>query len=429
MWSQFDEYRLTWRGASATLRNTESIVGRMYRKFIDKGQVTLHLVKCGPDGEDERRDAVVNDPLYLMTNSSTPEPFRTEPMFQRWGETDEVIPITYGDSVHDVTIRFSWAKPSTISEDGLPRGGKPYGKHAGKNIGLSIVREGRELDLDPSWTNSYDPRERWWGGEIEFPSALDEVFGVTNNKQSATVFSQLSQYEWQSEADEGETLSAFCQRLQEEGDPRGLLIPIVEHIREQIKQLQSRIQDQGKGGRGGGRKRHEDPGPEDTISSKFKERAAQGHAATGDDDEFTDEAQEAYKEDLRTDKQYEDDVAERIAQAIVKKDRKVAFLNKAMDSYAFFSVESQQGGITNIVFNSNHPFFEQLIEVLRPETEEETERELLQRVNRASDTLEIVFGAWARYELEEARDRSRLADMRQDWGKMTRVFLDDEAEV
>jgi len=38
------------------------------------------------------------------------------------------------------------------------------------------VRAGRELDLDQAWVIKYDPVERWWGVEVEFPPALDEQF-------------------------------------------------------------------------------------------------------------------------------------------------------------------------------------------------------------------------------------------------------------
>ena len=99
-----------------------------------------------------------------------------------------------------------------------------------------------------------------------------------------------------------------------------------------------------------------------------------------------------------------------------------------MDGYAFFTVESKQGGVTNVVFNSNHPFFDQIIKTLRPDPEDDTEQQLLQRVNMASDTLQIVFAAWARYEIEEARQKGKLADMRQEWGKMTRDFLIDDED-
>jgi hypothetical protein len=94
-----------------------------------------------------------------------------------------------------------------------------------------------------------------------------------------------------------------------------------------------------------------------------------------------------------------------------------------MDTYAFFSVEHYQGGLTAIVFNTNHPFYGQLIETLRPEIGEESDAELLQRINRAADTLELLFAAWARYEMEEVRQKDKLFEMRQEWGKMARFFL------
>ncbi|MFG6626584.1 ATP-binding protein [Sulfitobacter sp. 1A12056] len=426
VWSRFEEYRLTWRGAEATLRNTEAIIGRMYRKFINDGRVAIHLVRVEEGGNTGRRLAVVNDPLYLMPNSSTPEPFDKVPMFQRWGENDEEFTIDFGGKQHKVFVRFSWAKPETVPDDGLNRGSKPYGKHAMKNLGLSIVREGRELDLDTSWTNSYDPTERWWGAEVEFPATLDEIFGVTNNKQSATIFSQLAQYDWKADAEENESRSSFIERASSEGDPRALLIPIVEHIREQITQLRKRTEQQTKGTRStGGRKRHEEPGVEDTVTSKFRQRADEGHETPGDTEDFGADDRDAYEDDLKDDKHYPDDVAKAIADAILTRKRKVAFLEKAMEGYAFFNVERVQGGVTNVIFNSNHPFYDNLVRALNPDTEEDTEKELLDRVHMASDTLRIVFSAWARYEMEEVRHKQRLSDMRQEWGKMTRFFLDD----
>lgn len=426
VWSHFEEYRLTWRGAEATLRNTEAFIGRMYRKFINDGRVAIHLVRVEEGGDSNRRLAAVNDPLYLMPNSSTPEPFDKEPMFQPWGEANEKFQIEYAGAKHEVIVRCSFAKPETVPKDGLDRGRKPYGQHARKNLGLSIVREGRELDLDASWTNSYDPTERWWGVEVEFPATLDEIFGVTNNKQSATIFAQLAQYDWKTDAEDNESQSSFIERIGSEGDPRALLIPIVVHVRNQITQMRKRTDQQTKGLRStGGRTRHEETGVEDTVTTKFRQRADEGHETPQDTEDFDTDDRDAYEDDLKDDKHYPDDVAKAIADAILTRKRKVAFLEKAMEGYAFFNVESVQGGVTNVVFNSNHPFHENLVKALNPDTEDDTEKELLDRVHTASDTLRVVFSAWARYEMEEIRHKQRLSDMRQEWGKMARFFLED----
>ena len=429
LWSKFDEYRLSWRGARATLRNTESLVGRMYRKFIDDGRLNIRLLaflqgKSKPSFNEPVR---VNDPLYLMHSSSTPSPFDKEPMFQRWGEADEVFSIHYDDAVHDVVVRMSWAREKTVPEDKSDRGAKPYGKHAAKNIGLSIVREGRELTLDPSWTNSYDPRERWWGVEVEFPSTLDEVFGVTNTKQDATVFSQMAQWDWTAEAEAGELRSEFLDRIQSEGDPRVLLSSIVEHIRKQISEVRRRIKKQTEGRRPKP-DRHDEATVEDLATTKFKERAEQGHTTPVDRAEFTEDDRETFEHDLKVDKHYPDNIAEQIANATLTRKRKVVFLTKAMEGYAFFNVEHKHGGLTSIVFNTNHPFYEPLMESLEPNVGDESDADLIDRIHKAADTLELLFAAWARYELEEVRQQDRLFEMRQEWGKMARFFLSEKED-
>lgn len=429
LWSNFDEHRLTWRGAQATLLHTESLIGRMYRKFIDDGRLAIRLLALEDDKSRFQQYVRVNDPLYLMKNSSTPAPFDKQPMFQAWkddeGDIDEPFEIDYAGAKHKVIVRMSWARPETVPQDRSDRGSKTYGKHAAKNLGISIIRAGRELDLDSSWTNSYDPTERWWGVEVEFPPTLDEVFGVTNNKQTTTIFSQMAQFDWKAEANPDEALSEFIERLKAEGDPRALLLPIVEHIRHQIQQLRKRLKEQ-TAGRRTKTSRHDESGVEDLATTKFRERAEQGHETDYDKQEFHEADRAKLEEDLKKDNRYAEDVAREIAEATLTRKRKVIFLTKAMDGYAFFNVEHKQGGVTAIVFNTNHPFHSQLLEALQPNIGEETDKDLIDRIHRASDTLELLFAAWARYEMEETRQQSRFFELRQEWGKMARFFLTEE---
>ena len=427
LWTKFDEHRLTWRGAPATLRHTEALVGRMYRKFIDDGRMAIRLLALEDEKPTFDQYVRVNDPLYLMKDSSTPAPFDNEPMFQRWGDEDEVFPIQYDDARHDIVVRMSWARQETVPEDRGDRGAKPYGKHAAKNLGVSIVRAGRELDLDTGWTNSYNPTERWWGVEVEFPPALDEVFGVTNNKQSTTIFSQMSQFDELAEANPDESRSEFRERIHSEGDPRALLLPIVSHIRQQITEVRKRLDKQTEGRRTKN-DRHDQPTVEDLATTKFRERAEQGHGTEYDREEFSEDDRKSFEEDLKEDKHYTDEIAQKIAAAVLKRNRKVVFLTKAMEGYAFFNVEHKHGGLTAIVFNTNHPFYEQLIDSLDPKIGEETDSELIDRVHKAADTLELLFAAWARYEMEEVRQHGALFEIRQEWGKMARFFLTEDQE-
>ena len=429
LWEKFDDHRLSWRGAKATLQNTEILVGRMYRKFIDGGRLSIRLLAfLETDAKPTFDESVrVNDPLYLMQDSSTPEPFDKEPMFERWGEQDEMFPVQYSGATHKIFVRMSWASKKTVPEDKSDRGAKLYGKHAAKNIGLSIVREDRELALDSSWAVGYDPTERWWGVEIEFPSTLDELFGVTNNKQNATIFSSMAQFDLRAEADKGESQSDFLERIQSEGDPRALLLPIVNHIHEQLRQVRERLKQQ-TAGRRKKKERYGEPAVDDLATTKFRERAEQGHPTDADNTEFTEENSKSLEQDLVGDKHYSDNVAEEIARATLIRKRKVIFLTKAMDGYAFFDVEYKQGGLTAIVFNTRHPFYKQLMESLEPKVGDESDADLLDRIHTAADTLGLLFAAWARYEMEEVQQQNRLFETRQEWGKMARFFLTERED-
>src|SRR3546814_12888174 len=66
VWTQFDQHRLTWASARGTLHNTDILIGRIYRKFIDLGSIGIRL-KSISDGEVHEKTAVANDPLYLMS--------------------------------------------------------------------------------------------------------------------------------------------------------------------------------------------------------------------------------------------------------------------------------------------------------------------------------------------------------------------------
>ena len=109
LWSKLEDHRITWRGARATLTNTGDIVGRMYRHFINRGDLRIDLRSWRDGEEDEAKVAKVNDPLYLMSDSSTPSPFDSEAMFQKWGDADETFTVDYRGQKHDVKVRMSWA--------------------------------------------------------------------------------------------------------------------------------------------------------------------------------------------------------------------------------------------------------------------------------------------------------------------------------
>jgi hypothetical protein len=425
VWSDLD--RIMWRTAQAIIDNSEFLVGRMYRRFLADNTVTIRLTSFdadNPTGTIDTRNALPNDPGYLMTNTSCPAPFDTTPMFQPWsGEHYEIKPvITFNGENHIVTIRFSVAKEE--ARPGVNPGSLPHGKHAAKNIGVSIMRAGRELDLDQAWVIQYDPVERWWGVEVEFPPALDELFGVTNNKQAARNFSESRRLDLPSLL-QGKTIVEAMDELREDGDPRAQLVEIVHRLDTNIKSMRGWLQQQTRGKRTE-TKRHTDSSPESVATEATRQRQQEGHQGTSDAGEALPAEQRQHEiEQTLIDEGVPESTAKHLAATTVSDGLKFVFAEADLESFAFFSVKPR-GGALVVTLNTSHPAYNHLVEILdREETTTDISR-LQERLSRASDGLKLLLSAWARYE-DEQRDpklRDQAKEIRSDWGRMARRFLE-----
>ena len=450
LWSNLDFERLTWKKAKRALLRTEEIVGRVYRHFISEGSVTIRLFAAEQDDDtvnvlgfadddfvqdsDLRnlkgivdRETEINDPLYLCPLKALPPPFDKQPMFLPVFEN--VTDIEYDDRIHRVNVRYSIATDATVEIAGTAdRGNTKYGKHAAHNIGISVLRSRREIMLDHGWCIGYDPRERWWGAEVEFPPTLDEVFGVTNNKQAATHFAELSTTHWSELADEGEEFIDVVRRLKEDGDPRGWLLELSDNIKRDLNRLRDLIKGQGAKRRSSRRTRHNEA---DDVTKKvnegWKERS-RNRPLDEDSKPRTASDLEDIKVDLTENKEYSNTDAEDIVSLIRDADLKVVYLESDFTNpYELFNVE-MKGNVTEIVFNRKHPAFDDIFGTVTTDDEtlsELSKEEVIQRFTRAVNAEKIIFGAWARFEREAGIDRAPvLRKVRFDWGQIAAAFLD-----
>lgn len=187
-------------------------LGRKYRWMINDQSVEIATLEI----DDLQTFSIIlpNDPLFLMkktqycvkdtmddnsaiTGEYNEEAGFTEALFEPYVDEDNTSgevdwPVYYYDKNNNkcestVKIRFSIVKEKYYSKNVIKKdpGGLPFGKVADKNSGISIVRQGREIDFGffdfVKVTNN--PQYRWWGCEISFGSELDEFFGISNNKQ------------------------------------------------------------------------------------------------------------------------------------------------------------------------------------------------------------------------------------------------------
>lgn len=429
VWSNLD--RIMWRSARSIIDNSELLIGRIYRYFLANSSVKIRLASFDVDAVPqlravEVRYALPNDPLYLLLETSCPSPWDKTPMFTQDDFHNTAFDIVFNGEKHTVNVRFAYAKEE--AREGHNPGARPYGKHAAKNVGVSIMRAGRELDLDPSWSDPSQPRDRWWGVEVSFPPALDDLFGVTNNKQSARNFSELAKVDLESFLEDGQTLGTAKEELGADEDPRLPLLEIAQHIKNNIRVIRRLIEAQTASPR---HERHSGHSSEEKGTEATRKRIEEGHQGASDVQEMEQppeqRQQEIFEELLEqgtTQKQAEELAAQTVGHGL-----KYTIIKANLNSPAFFDVKSR-GGAVIISLNINHPAHKHLLELLQNDVEDADENELQTRLTSAREGLELLLMAWARYEDEQPDGprRMKAQDARWDWGRMAREFLLDEGD-
>ena len=467
LWSDLD--RVEWTRASTTFKHTENLLGRVYRRFLAKESERLYPQddrgdEIGPrrsitlipiddhEGDiDVLSDDIVevrpNDPLYLFSDTSCPEDFGDGPMFMELpGFSPMTVPVTYQGQTHTVRMRASYARPHVRDPakpgaawpeqwQGQDAGRTPWGKHAAQNSGVSLMRAHREIQLDDSWVSHDDPRERWWTIEVDFPTALDEVFGVTNNKQGTMTFQRLAAFDWRREALEGEDSSGDVRRRMEaDGDPRAFLL----HVQEQIHRCRTAMRVRVRESRQSRRGHDSDASTEESTANRkataaIRRRKEEGHqgesdiaAETGTPNEHKQKQVDSLVQRHHLDR---DDALQRVDDTI-RTGSLVRWIQSAQQSPAFFDVEPLPN-VVQVAFNTNHPVHSHLWAVMHPDlAADATPDEVRERLEKAAMAFRVLIYSWARFEEEQTeRDRRAVRNARYEWGKYAEEFFEQGDET
>lgn len=214
VWKNCDQ--LNHKTVAAIHRNLEFFLGRIYRHWIhtEKKKITFSAYERSGNKIDALpdRDAQiirVMDPLFLMTPNLV-RGFEEVALNDARAGVDKV---STNDGEYDVRIKFSIAKAETQEREG-GTGGLGQSTYR-KLVGISLVRAGRELKHHDFGfvDNKNDYMHRWWSCEVSFGPELDELFGVTNDKQEARAFRNIEEEEYKDrrEGFEDETLELMYQ--------------------------------------------------------------------------------------------------------------------------------------------------------------------------------------------------------------------------
>ena len=397
IWNKLD--RIQWKKAKTLTKNLERIVGRVYRKFLVKGKLEISSLSfdVGSGTSDEPYAILPNDPLYLTVPSSTPPPWDNEPMFRIDGdELERRHPI----NGYDVIVRCTLAKKDAREVDGTPAGSLAHGKHANSNLGISVIRADRELYVDTNLCQTYDPLERWWGVEVEFPTALDEVFGVSYTKQDASHFSAMTHTIGAMTRNE---IDDKTQYDDEDSDLRDLVVAINARIVSMRKVIK--------------KQRRKSPTPDPPPTPWPDPEPGPTITSTQDKTMSDKQKEKALIEALR--RMHDPDTASEKAKGILKDNIKTQFETAPLGIGEVFFGVSFNGGVILITINSDHPAYKHLIEMTTPipnDIELEDAKEILEKLHLAINAL---FVSWAQYENHTVTDseREQVVYTRQSWSR------------
>ena len=426
-WSDLDQF--TWKKPNTVYDRCETLIGRMYRYWLNEDLIKIKLIIVDKTGSIEGEyEFQAVDPLFLMENAKCGTP-PEKPMFQMFKhlELPYSIPINGENKTTNVELTFSIAKDSVRLLDEGVAGRKDYGIIAKKCMGVSIVREGRELELNNQWVtnDTKDPRHRWWGAEIKFDRDLDEIFGVTNNKQSATRLNEVAGKGYE------EIMEAFghassgdedldLKLLKEENPAQYVLVDVATLVKKYIDEMQKIIKQNTNRAKRERVARYTDTSAQERYDILVGDRS-QSQSTISESDEL---ALQRGKDRLSNVESALSDCTEEDKTIIIKdveKGHRSSLLVSPQDSSSFFNVDRRDTQMV-VRLNSSHPMYKSLFGIFDDIILDESKDidEIRIKAIDAFSTLQFILLAWARMEDEEREPskKRQYRQIREKWGEI-----------
>ena len=420
VWSKLD--KIQWRTANAIIENTSREVGRIHRIYINEELHTIQaasFLKGQPSKRERERRFIANDPLYLMKPTSTPAPWDNEPMFKEW--LSKEYPVTVEGREITIEVKYSIVKPEALKTDSITKlpGSEDYGRHARHNIGVSVVREDREIVLEGAFLreggSADNPQNRWWGCEVHFRRSCDELFGVDHNKQMVAKFTQAAK----TLAHDDRSRQVI---LDEMGLDEDIIHTIVGEIRDQTRAMMREIQKmftQRRSTTNTDGRRSPEKKAVKTATDADRDAIAIGveqpTRTDKDRTEIPSEEREAglTKQFIESGQSGQD--AQQLARMLVQEDLSYQFNPAQLPGSLIFSVESKYG-VLHINLNMDHPIYDLLrhVEGRLDENSDEADPAF-----QAIVAIRLLLSSWARMEdqTESKEERTRIQDIAWHWGR------------
>ena len=428
VWTKLD--KIQWKTGRTLIKNTAMEVGRIHRQRINNDSVridTIAFLKNRPESPSIREQIIANDPLYLMKHTSTPEtPWDKKPMFKQYGEIQR-YPYTIDGREETIEVQYSIVKPKALRTKLATQnpGTTDRGQHARHNIGVSVVREGREIILEDAFLreggSSENPRNRWWGCQVSFSRGCDELFGVDHNKQMVSNFTQAAKTLARDDRPNQKI-------LEEMGIERDIIYDIVGDIRDRTRAMMREIGqmfEQKRSLQNKSKKRSPEKEAAKTATVADRDAIAGGtEQPTSTDKERETKSPKERREGLVQwfiDEGQTSDDAQQLARTLIDEDLSYQFNPAQLDGYLMFNVRSNQG-ILHINLNTDHPVYD-LLKHIEDDLDENANEE--NPAFLASVAIRLLLSSWARMEDQtESRDeRTRIQDISTNWGRQVHKVI------
>jgi hypothetical protein len=245
--------RLTFRTVKSLVEHATKEMARIYRRFLKDGRnLFINNRRIRPFDPTYRMEEAIHASIAELGE-------KKGRLVQSW---TIAIPLEEDSTVtREITVRLfilpieAW--------DQLGRKILRSDLRVFEDIGLSFVRNGREVHMGPltAITGKMGTRDSWWRLEIDFPAALDEAMGVAVNKQGvrpkayvselirreiqaelSNVKSRIDQH-WSSRATEAAKakIRAAEQRANEAETLQSTLLPQPEMTEEERKEYDKQL--------------------------------------------------------------------------------------------------------------------------------------------------------------------------------------------
>ena len=428
-WSKID--RITMR-AETIFRHLEDEIGRIYRHYISSNELRIRMAAFRGANDERREDTEVrpNDPMYLMAPSNTPGKWENEPMFTLYHEETKQFTLPNGKT-ESVDIRYSIAKLDALGNYGSYPGNTNYGRHARRNMGISVVRENREVVLDDSMVNTEaggnaPALNRWWGCEVKFGAGCDDLFGIDHNKQMTSNFSralkELSE-SGLSDTDARDEIDA------NESD----IYEVAEHVRRTVRSMMREI------GIRFNQRPTTNSGDQNTNTPVTLEQKAESLATDATVEGLENQETEKTETDITfehtsaekkiseiaeqlTQVGYPKEQAQLEAEATVKSGYRYKLASASLNAFTVFNV-SNASGVLVVQLNINHPIY-QFLETLKQAANANADAD--GNEERAVIGLLIMILALARMDDEsQGEERLRFQDTCYKWGRVMAKIIDE----